>query len=45
MKESIIGGIFMARSYRHISEYEKDNNVYVENGEMFGTWDLDVVKQ
>ena len=21
------------------------NNVYVENGEMFGTWDLDVVKQ
>ncbi len=24
MKESIIGGIFMARSYRHINEYEKE---------------------
>lgn len=24
MKESIIGGIFTARSYRHISEYEKE---------------------
>ena len=24
MEESIIGGIFMARSYRHISEYEEE---------------------
>ncbi len=24
MKESIIGGIFMTRSYRHINEYEKE---------------------
>jgi DNA-binding CsgD family transcriptional regulator len=24
MKKSIIGGIFMARSYRHISEYEEE---------------------
>ena len=39
---SLIGETWIQRETYVFADF---NNVYVENGEMFGTWDLDVVKQ
>mgnify|MGYP002435451249 FL=1 len=39
---SLIGETWIQRETYVFVDF---NNVYVENGEMFGTWDLDVVKQ